>query len=60
MAKVEAARMDTYAYQVETTPSVVVNGRYLTSSGMTGGVGELMRVVEDLIVLARQERAARG
>jgi thiol:disulfide interchange protein DsbA len=58
MAKVEAARMDTYAYQVETTPSVVVNGRYLTSSGMTGGVVELMRVVEDLIVYARQQRAA--
>jgi thiol:disulfide interchange protein DsbA len=58
MAKVEAARRDTYAYQVETTPSVVVNGRYLTSSGMTGGVVELMRVVEDLIVYARQQRAA--
>jgi protein dithiol oxidoreductase (disulfide-forming) len=58
MAKVEAARMDTYAYQVETTPSVVVNGRYLTSSGMTGGVVELMRVVEDLVVYARQQRAA--
>jgi protein dithiol oxidoreductase (disulfide-forming) len=58
MAKVEAARKDTYAYQVETTPSVVVNGRYLTSSGMTGGVVELMRVVEDLIVYARQQRAA--
>lgn len=60
MAQVQAAREATYAYEIETTPSVVVDGRYLTSSGMTGGVGELMRVVEDLIVLARQERATRG
>ncbi|HEY7759264.1 MAG TPA: thiol:disulfide interchange protein DsbA/DsbL [Burkholderiales bacterium] len=60
MAQVQAAREATDAYEIETTPSVVVDGRYLTSSGMTGGVGELMRVVEDLIVLARQERAARG
>jgi thiol:disulfide interchange protein DsbA len=57
LAKVEAARQDTYAYQIESTPSVVVSGRYLTSSGITGGVAELMRVVEALIVLARQERA---
>jgi len=60
MAQVEAARQATYAYQIETTPSVVVDGRYLTSSGMAGGVVELMRVVEDLVVLARQERAQRG
>jgi thiol:disulfide interchange protein DsbA len=59
MAQVQAAREATNAYQIETTPSVVVDGRYLTSSGMTGGVGELMRVVEDLIVFARQERDAR-
>jgi thiol:disulfide interchange protein DsbA len=60
MAEVQAARAATDAYEIETTPSVVVDGRYLTSSGMIGGVGELMRVVEDLIVLARQERPARG
>jgi thiol:disulfide interchange protein DsbA len=60
MAQVQAAREATDAYEIETTPSMVVDGRYLTSSGMIGGVGELMRVVEDLIVLARQERAARG
>ena len=56
MAQVQAAREATYAYEVETTPSVVVDGRYLTSSGMAGGVVELMRVVEDLVALARQER----
>jgi protein dithiol oxidoreductase (disulfide-forming) len=57
MAKVEAARQDTYAYQIESTPSIVVNGRYLTSSGITGGVVELLQVVDELIVLARQERS---
>ena len=56
MAKVEAARADTYAYQVDSTPSVAVQGRYLTSSGMTGGVVQLMQVVEDLVVFARQQR----
>jgi thiol:disulfide interchange protein DsbA len=56
MAKVEAARADTYAYQIESTPSIVVAGRYLTSSAMAGGVVELMQVVEDLVVLARQQR----
>jgi thiol:disulfide interchange protein DsbA len=60
MAQVEAARQTTYAYQVETTPSLVVDGRYLTSSGMAGGVVELVRAVEDLVVLARQERTRRG
>ena len=57
MAKVEAARADTYAYQIETTPSIAVNGRYLTSSGMAGGVVELVQVLEDLIVFARQQRS---
>jgi thiol:disulfide interchange protein DsbA len=57
MAKVEAARADTYAFHIETTPSIAVNGRYLTSSGMAGGVVELVRVLEDLIVFARQQRS---
>ena len=56
MAQVEASRELTYAYQVETTPAVVVEGRYLTSSGMAGGVAELMLVVDELVQMARQER----
>jgi thiol:disulfide interchange protein DsbA len=59
MAQVESARRATHAYQIETTPSVVVDGRYLTSSAMAGGVGELMGVVEELIALARQDRVLR-
>jgi thiol:disulfide interchange protein DsbA len=60
MATVEAAREATYAYRVETTPSVVVDGRYLTSTGMAGGVAVLMDVVEGLVALARDERRSAG
>jgi protein dithiol oxidoreductase (disulfide-forming) len=58
MAKVEAARAVTYAYQVDTTPSVVVDGRYLTSSGMAGGVAALMEIVDALVAIVRDERPA--
>ena len=58
MAKVQRAREDTYAYGVDSTPSVVVDGRYLTSSGMAGGTARLMQVVDDLVTYARQERRA--
>jgi len=57
-AKVEAARIATYAYQVDSTPSVVVDGRYLTSSGMAGGVAGMMEVVDALVAHARGERPA--
>ena len=57
-AKVEAARVATYAYQVDSTPSVVVDGRYLTSSGMAGGVAAMMEVVDALVAHARDERPA--
>jgi thiol:disulfide interchange protein DsbA len=56
MAQVEASRELTYAYQVDTTPAVVVEGRYLTSSGMAGGVAELILVLDELVQMARQER----
>ena len=56
MTKVQTAREATYSYEVDSTPSVVVDGRYLTSSGIAGGVVQLMKVVEDLIIHARQER----
>ena len=56
MAKVQRAREATYAYGVESTPSMAVDGRYLTSSGMAGGVVQMMEVVEALV---RQVREAR-
>ncbi|HTT39304.1 MAG TPA: thiol:disulfide interchange protein DsbA/DsbL [Burkholderiales bacterium] len=48
----------TDAFEVESTPTVVVDGRYLSSSGMVGGVAELILVMQDLIDLVRSERRA--
>jgi len=56
MAKVQRAREATYAYGVDSTPSMAVDGRFLTSSGMAGGVVQMMEVVEALV---RQVREAR-
>jgi thiol:disulfide interchange protein DsbA len=46
-------------YAVSGTPSVVVGGRYLTSSGMTPGVAAMIPVLDDLVALAREQRSAR-
>jgi thiol:disulfide interchange protein DsbA len=56
-AKVDAARALTDRYEIDSTPSVVVDGRYLTSSGMAGGVAALMDIVEQLVLLAREDHA---
>ena len=56
--QMDASRQLTDLFEVDTTPSVVVDGRYLTSSGMTGGVAELLLVMEDLIDKVRAERRA--
>jgi protein dithiol oxidoreductase (disulfide-forming) len=55
-ARVMNSRALTNAFEVESTPSVAVDGRYLTSSGMTGGVAQLIEVVEALIKMVREER----
>jgi thiol:disulfide interchange protein DsbA len=55
-ARVMNSRAFTNAFEVESTPSVAVDGRYITSSGMTGGVAQLMAVVEALIKMVREER----
>jgi thiol:disulfide interchange protein DsbA len=55
-ARLMNSRALTNAFEVESTPSVAVDGRYLTSSGMTGGVAQLITVVEALIEMVREER----
>jgi len=55
-ARMMNARALTDSFEIESTPSVAVDGRYLTSSGMAGGVVELMRVVEALVKMVREER----
>ena len=52
------SRALTDAFHIESTPSVAVDGRYVTSSGLAGGTGALMAVVEELIVMVRAERRA--
>ena len=55
-ARLASSRALTSAFEVESTPSVAVDGRYLTSSGMTGGVAQLITAVEELIKMVREER----
>jgi protein dithiol oxidoreductase (disulfide-forming) len=50
------SRALTDAFQIESTPSVAVDGRYVTNSGITGGVSQLMAVVEELVRMVRAER----
>lgn len=49
----------TRAYGVEGTPSLVVDGKYLTGPGMTGSHESAMQVLEQLIDKARQERSSK-
>ncbi len=54
--KIDRARKMTIDYEIKATPSVVVDGRFLASSGMTDGVPQLIPVLDGLISLARQQR----
>lgn len=54
--KVEQARRLTDAYDIQGTPSLVVNGRYLTSSGLTDEVEHVIPVLQGLIEMVRARR----
>lgn len=56
-ANVEAARKLLDTYNVRGVPTMIVDGRYLTSARLAGGVKEMMDVVEYLVARAREERA---
>lgn len=56
--KVELSRKMTIDYEIKATPTLVVDGRFLTSSGMTDGVPKVIPVLDGLISLARQQRLA--
>jgi thiol:disulfide interchange protein DsbA len=56
-AKVNAAREMLKSYEVRGVPSIVVDGKFLTSARMAGGTRELMKVVDQLVEQARKERA---
>ena len=51
------AKRATQVYTVEGTPSLVVDGRYITSGSMAPSLKGMIPVLEDLIQIARQRRA---
>lgn len=57
--EVEASKELTKAYAVPGTPSLVVDGRYLTSSGMAESMSALIQTLEALVVMARERRGGR-
>ena len=57
--KIEQAVAATRAYAVEGTPSLVVDGRFITSSGMSETVAGVIPILDDLIVIARERRAGK-
>lgn len=60
LKKVERARKMTMDYDIEGTPSVVVDGKYLTSTGMTPSVPQVIPVIDGMIRIARQQRLEKG
>jgi thiol:disulfide interchange protein DsbA len=56
--KVERAKKLTRAYTVAGTPTLVVDGRYLTSGELAPSLQGMIPVLEDLIRLARRQRVA--
>ena len=55
-AKVEAARKATIDYGVKATPTLVVGGKYLFTSGLAGSHYEAMRLLDQTVAQVRQER----
>jgi thiol:disulfide interchange protein DsbA len=56
-AKVEAARAMLETYNIQGVPTFVIDGRYVASARLAGGITEMMDVVDHLVGLARAERA---
>jgi thiol:disulfide interchange protein DsbA len=54
--KIERARKMTMDYDITGTPSLVVDGKYLTSTSMTPSVAQVIPVLDGLVRLARQQR----
>ena len=55
-AKLVTAREMIRKYEIEGVPSIVIDGKFVTSARMAGGTRELMQVVDQLVELARKER----
>ena len=55
--KLVAARQMIQTYDIKGVPSIVVDGKFVTSASMTGSTRQLMQVLGQLVELARKERA---
>ncbi|MEW6314203.1 MAG: thiol:disulfide interchange protein DsbA/DsbL [Pseudomonadota bacterium] len=58
-SKVERSKQMSRSYQLQGTPSVVVDGKYLTAPSMTGSYERFTQVLDQLIAKARQERSGK-
>lgn len=56
-SRVETARKMLETYDIRGVPTLIVDGRYVTSARLAGGVKEMMDVVEYLVARTRDERA---
>ena len=54
--KVALAAQQTRTYGIQGTPSLVVDGRYVTSTGMSETVPGVITILDDLIAVAREQR----
>jgi thiol:disulfide interchange protein DsbA len=55
--RLEHAKEATRHYKVPATPTLVVDGRYLTSGGMAQSAEEMISILERLIIKVRADRA---
>jgi thiol:disulfide interchange protein DsbA len=58
--KIQRAKELTKSYDIQGTPSIVVDGRYLTSTSMTPNVAAIIPVLDGLIRQAREQRAEKS
>jgi len=56
-ARIAQAVQASQRYDIQGTPSLVVDGRYLTSSSMASNYPEMIQILEDLIRIARAKRS---
>jgi thiol:disulfide interchange protein DsbA len=57
-SKLARAKQLMGSYKVDGVPMVVVNGKYITSTGHAGGPEKVVPVIEELIAMARKEMGA--
>jgi thiol:disulfide interchange protein DsbA len=59
-SKIARSRQAGRDYDIHGTPSLVVDGKYVTSPAMTGSNEAVIPVLNELIEKARKERAAKA